>query len=91
MHPTVGRGFAEGEDREGAEPVVVLGDDVWERAFGSDRSLIGSLIELDGVQRRVIGIMPSSSVQTKALNTGPVPGITAPWDPTMVLPSSDVA
>ena len=59
VHPTVGRGFAEGEDREGAEPVVVLSDDLWERAFGRDPSLIGTLVELDGVQRRVIGIMPS--------------------------------
>lgn len=58
VQPFLGRGWIEGEDRPGAEPVVVLGYSLWEQSFGKDRSVVGRLVEMDGVQRRVVGIMP---------------------------------
>ena len=58
VQPFLGRGFIEGEDRVDAEPVAVLSYALWEQSFGQDRSLIGRLLEMDGVQRRVVGIMP---------------------------------
>jgi predicted permease len=57
--PLLGRGLVEGEDRPGAEPVVVLGAAVWEQSFGSDPGILGRLVEMDGVQRRVVGVMPA--------------------------------
>jgi predicted permease len=56
--PMLGRGFTEGEDRKGGEPVAVLGYAVWQQTFGSDRAIVGRLVELDGVRRRVVGVMP---------------------------------
>jgi len=56
--PFLGRAFVEGEDRTGAEPVVVMGYGLWEKNFGKDPNLLGRLLEIDGVQRRVVGIMP---------------------------------
>ncbi|HSM60535.1 MAG TPA: ABC transporter permease, partial [Longimicrobiales bacterium] len=50
--------FAAGDDRPGAEPVAVLSHAVWEQSFGSDPAVVGSLQELDGVRRRVVGVMP---------------------------------
>ena len=58
VQPMIGRGFVEGEDREGAEPVVVLGYALWEQTFGADPSVLGELVELDGTRRRVVGVMP---------------------------------
>jgi len=58
VQPFLGRAFVEGEDRPGAEPVVVLSYGLWQQTFGADRSIVGSLVELDGVQRRVVGVMP---------------------------------
>ena len=58
VQPFLGRGWIEGEDRPGAEPVAVLGYSLWEQSFGRDRSVVGRLVEMDGVQRRVVGIMP---------------------------------
>jgi predicted permease len=58
IQPFMGRGFAEGEDLVGAEPVAVIGHPLWASAFGSDPSVVGRLVEMDGIQRRVIGIMP---------------------------------
>jgi putative ABC transport system permease protein len=60
VRPFIGRAFSEGEDRPGAEPVAILGYSVWEQSFGRDRSVVGRLVEMDGVQRRIIGVMPEA-------------------------------
>jgi predicted permease len=62
VHPFLGRAFVEGEDRPGAEPVVIIGYPLWEQTFGRDRSVVGSVVELDGVRRRVVGVMPQDFV-----------------------------
>jgi putative ABC transport system permease protein len=53
-----GRVYTEDEDRPGAEAVAVLSYELWQRAFGSDPSWIGRRIEVDGVPRTVVGVMP---------------------------------
>ena len=57
-----GRTFQAGDDRPGAEPVVVLGNELWQRRFASDPTIVGRQIQLDGVQRRVVGIMPPGTL-----------------------------
>jgi len=56
--PELGRTFATGEDGDGQEHVVVLSHRLWERKFGSDPSLIGKAIRLNGEPYTVIGVMP---------------------------------
>jgi predicted permease len=56
--PLLGRGFAAGEDRVGAEPVAVLGYALWQQTFGADRGVVGRSVEMDGVARTVVGVMP---------------------------------
>jgi predicted permease len=58
VQPMLGRGFAVGEDRLGAEPVAVLGHGVWQQNFGSDRSVVGRVVEMNGVSRQIVGVMP---------------------------------
>ena len=62
VRPFLGRAFAEGEDRPGTEPVAIIGYTLWAQAFGKDPSVVGRLVEMDGVQRRVVGVMPQGSV-----------------------------
>lgn len=57
VRPEVGRTFTEEEARAGA-PVVVLGHDVWQRRFSGDPAIVGRSVELDGVSREVIGVLP---------------------------------
>jgi putative ABC transport system permease protein len=54
----VGRVFTTEEDTPGGEPVLVLSHELWQRAFGGDPALIGRSLDVNGVQRTVIGVMP---------------------------------
>jgi putative ABC transport system permease protein len=56
--PLLGRGFREGDDAVGAEPTVVLSHGLWQE-LGGARDIVGSMLELDGESRRVIGVMPA--------------------------------
>ncbi|HEX6057835.1 MAG TPA: ABC transporter permease [Gemmatimonadaceae bacterium] len=58
--PLVGRGFRAEDAREGAPPVVVLREDLWRRRFGADPAIVGRAVQLDGVARTVVGVMPAS-------------------------------
>jgi hypothetical protein len=75
VDPVEGRAFAPGEDRYGAEPVVVIGHDLWKRRYGSDRGLVGRPILLDGRENVVVGIAPgvplSQANRGGALSVGP--------------------
>ncbi len=54
----LGRGFTEAEDLPGGAPVAVLGYGIWQNRFGGDPEVLGRSVELDGVVRRVVGVMP---------------------------------
>ena len=56
--PLHGRGFREGDDRPGGEPVVLLSHSLWQDRFGGSLDIIGKPIRANGVQRTVIGVMP---------------------------------
>jgi putative ABC transport system permease protein len=58
VQPILGRGFREGDDRPGAEPVVLLGHDLWRDRYASSADIVGKAIRASGVQRTVIGVMP---------------------------------
>jgi putative ABC transport system permease protein len=56
--PVVGRSFRVEDDRPGAEPVVLLSDDVWARRYNRDRAVIGRAINVSGLPATIIGVMP---------------------------------
>ncbi|MCZ6918633.1 MAG: ABC transporter permease [Gemmatimonadetes bacterium] len=56
--PFLGRGFTPSENEPGADQVVVLSHVLWKRRYGSDSSMVGKTIELDGQTPTVVGIMP---------------------------------
>lgn len=60
LSPIAGRWFTEDEAREGGPPVVVVGEGLWRRRFGSDPTLIGRTITLDGAPVTVVGIVPGT-------------------------------
>jgi predicted permease len=58
VQPVLGRGFREGEDLPGAEPVIMLGFDLWQRRFGGSPEVLGTTVRANGTIRTVIGVMP---------------------------------
>lgn len=57
--PALGRVFRTGDDTAGKNSFVILSNHLWQRRFNSDPNVIGRLINLDGVQREVVGVMPA--------------------------------
>lgn len=55
--PAIGRGFGPDDDRPGAEPVVMLSDDVWRIRYASDPGIVGRAISVNGRPHTVIGVM----------------------------------
>jgi len=56
--PQYGRLFIPQDEQAGHEPVVVVGNALWQRRFESDPSLVGKSITLDGKNYNVVGIAP---------------------------------
>jgi putative ABC transport system permease protein len=53
----LGRTFRPGEDLVGAEPVAVLSYSLWQE-LGSEPNIVGRPLQLGGVARTVVGVMP---------------------------------
>ena len=58
IEPMLGRLFAEGEDKDGADREVILSYGLWQRRFSGDRNVLGKQIVLDGNAYAVVGVMP---------------------------------
>jgi putative ABC transport system permease protein len=58
VSPRLGRAFLAGEDQPGNHRVVVLSDQLWQKAFGADPSVVGRNILLSGESYMVAGVMP---------------------------------
>ncbi len=56
--PILGRSFTKEDDHPTAERTVILGERFWRNQFGAKRSIIGELINLNGLHHKVIGIWP---------------------------------
>ena len=56
--PIMGRGFTKEDTLPGAEDVAILSSELWERAFGADRGVIGKVVDVDGAPTRIVGVMP---------------------------------
>jgi predicted permease len=58
VKPLLGRTFLPEEDKAGSQRVVIIGQGLWQRSFGSDPSIIGRNISLSGQTYTVVGVMP---------------------------------
>src|SRR3989442_6650598 len=56
--PLLGRPLQPTDEMQGAEPVVLLGYDVWQRQFLHDPAIIGRVVTVGRTARTVVGVMP---------------------------------
>ncbi|MBA2302013.1 MAG: ABC transporter permease [Acidobacteria bacterium] len=59
VQPIRGRMFTREDTLPGAEDVAVLSTEVWRTSFQANETVIGRVIQVDGVPTRVVGIMPA--------------------------------
>jgi len=57
--PELGRPFYPRDDKAGQDGYVILSHALWQQRFAGDPSIIGRSIELEGVSRQVVGVMPA--------------------------------
>jgi predicted permease len=55
----LGRTFEAGDDRPGQDRIVVLSHALWHSRFGGDPATVGRTIAVEGVDRRIVGVMPA--------------------------------
>src|SRR6185503_4721246 len=58
VNPVLGRHLRAEDDRPGAEPVVILSYEVWQRRYQSDPKIIGRLVTVNGKPHTVVAVMP---------------------------------
>ena len=56
--PMLGRTFDPAEGAPGGAGVVVIGHGLWQRRFGGAAAIVGQSIQVNGVPRTVVGVMP---------------------------------
>jgi predicted permease len=58
VRPVLGRAFRPGEDRPGADPVIIIGYDVWQQRFDGAPDVVGRTIRANGQARTIVGVAP---------------------------------
>lgn len=73
VQPARGRSFLPEEHQSERGRVIILSDDLWQRRFASNPTIIGSTIMLDGASFEVVGVMPPGIYPTRPLTAAKLP------------------
>ena len=60
VKPALGRWLRQGEDESPRDRFVILSHELWATRFARDENIVGRFVELDGVPRQVVAVMPAS-------------------------------
>lgn len=58
VRPALGRNFSGEEDRPNGPSVAILSNELWQRRYGGDPTVIGRVIQVAGRPSTIIGVMP---------------------------------
>jgi len=58
VRPLMGRYLEDEDEREGAPPVIVIGENVWRNRFLGDHAILGRTIQLGATPYSIVGVMP---------------------------------
>ena len=60
LRPAIGRTLIADDDKNGAEPVVLLSYGLWSRRYARNPDVVGRSVNVNGESRQIIGVLPSS-------------------------------
>jgi putative ABC transport system permease protein len=58
VQPALGRVFLSGEERPGQDRVAILTNRFWHQEFAADPDVLKRTLRLDGIEHRIVGVMP---------------------------------
>jgi len=56
--PVIGRWLEEADDQPGAQPVMMIGWQVWQDRFAGNRDVLGRTVRINGITTTIVGVMP---------------------------------
>lgn len=59
IHPAIGRFFEPGDAIAGRDQVAIISYGYWQQHFARSPQAIGQTLRIDGIDRRIIGVMPA--------------------------------
>lgn len=59
VSPIVGRAFTDAEDLPNGPNVVVISEALWRNRFTADPAIVGRTLDINGVTREIVGVMPA--------------------------------
>jgi predicted permease len=59
VRPMLGEFFSPENAMDGRDRVVVLSHGYWQERFGASPAALGQTVRIDGISRRIVGVMPS--------------------------------
>jgi putative ABC transport system permease protein len=57
--PQLGRWFRRDETRASGPDLAILSHEIWQSAFAGRHDIVGQTVDVDGVRREVVGVMPA--------------------------------
>ncbi|HUE88218.1 MAG TPA: ABC transporter permease [Vicinamibacterales bacterium] len=61
LQPALGRDFDHSEDHPERRRVAIISDELWQRRYGSDRTVIGRPITINQIAYTLAGVMPEAA------------------------------
>ena len=58
VQPAMGRVFTADDTRQGAQPVVMIGYELWQTQFGSDPNILSRSVQFATARRLIVGVAP---------------------------------
>ena len=71
VQPQLGRPILAEDDRIGAPLVALISAELWQRAFGSSRAVVGRTIKVNMVPVTIVGVVPSGFTGAKSVQSSP--------------------
>jgi putative ABC transport system permease protein len=79
VQPLLGRWFTDDEDLPTGPPAIILSYQLWQRRFGGNPGVLNTQIDVSGVTRTIVGIMPEGRGY---------PALTNAWMPLAIAPGT---
>ncbi len=60
VSPALGRSFTDEEDLPSGRAVAIISDGLWRTRLGADPHVLGRTLDVNGVSREIVGVMPKA-------------------------------